>query len=198
MVSTTEKMHHSKRLLSQLKNFLYDFVFGIYTQAVVAEDETVWPQGKSFINNFRSTTFGENSVSHVQVIGKKMSDRHRKEIDRVVAAVETWDFDAILTSMVRVVIPRVEMAMRSITGFGSSGRGPCSVVQNSDRRDFLGNMEDTPLMTACYRADLNINDRIDETRNIENTEDGNSPALKFAVAGTRTLIILAEFGFFWK
>ena len=72
--------------------------------------------------------------------------------------------------MVSVVIPRLGMAMRSISE--SSGRGPSSVVQNSDLRDFLG------IMTASIRADLNISDRNDASRNIENTEDGNSPALK--------------------
>ena len=70
MVSTREKMHHSKRLLSQLKEFLYDHVIGNDTQAVVAEDETVGTQGKGFVDNFRSTTFDESSVSHVQVIEK--------------------------------------------------------------------------------------------------------------------------------
>ena len=45
--------------------------------------------------------------------------------------------DAILTAMGNVVIPRVEVAVRSITG--SSGQGPSGVVQNADRTDFTGN-----------------------------------------------------------
>ena len=45
--------------------------------------------------------------------------------------------DAILTAMDKVVIPRAEMTVRSITG--SSGHGPNSVVQNPARRDFTGN-----------------------------------------------------------
>ena len=65
--------------------------------------------------------------------------------------------DTILTAMDNVVIARVEMAMRSITG--SSRHGPNSVVQNSDRGDFTGNTENTPLMSASSRLDLNIDQK---------------------------------------
>ena len=69
------------------------------------------------------------------------------------------------------------MAVRSING--SSGNWPNSAVQNPDRRNFLGNTEDTPLMSASSRLDLNIDqDRIDETRDFENFEDGYIPALR--------------------
>ena len=61
----------------------------------------------------------------------------------------------------------------------SSGRGPNSVVQNLDQRDLSRNTEDTPLMTASSRTDLNINlIRNDETRNYEDFKDGDFPALK--------------------
>ena len=85
--------------------------------------------------------------------------------------------DAILTATDKVVIPRVEMSVKSI--IGSSGHRPNSVLQNPDRRDFTGNTENTPLISASSRLDLNIDqDGIDETRDIENFEDGDFPALK--------------------
>ena len=84
--------------------------------------------------------------------------------------------DAILTAVDIVVIPRVEMAVRSITG--SSGHGPTSTVQNPGRRNFIENTENTPLKLASSWLDLNIDqDSIDETRDIENVEDGDFPAL---------------------
>ena len=74
-----------------------------------------------------------------------------------------------------VVIPRVEMAVRSITG--SSGSGPNSIVQNPDRRYFKGNTENTPLRSASSRLDLNFDqDLLDETRVIDNSEGGDFPA----------------------
>ena len=71
-----------------------------------------------------------------------------------------------------VVIARVEVTVRSITG--SSGRGLNSVVQNQDPKGFSASMEDTLLMMASSRTDLNINrNRNDEARFSENFEDGD-------------------------
>ena len=79
--------------------------------------------------------------------------------------------------MDKVVFPRVEMDVRSITG--SLGHGTDSVVPNPDWRDFTGNTENTRLMSASSRLDLYMDQvRIDETRDIENFEDGDFPALK--------------------
>ena len=75
-------------------------------------------------------------------------------VDRVVAVVENWIHDAILTAMDNVVIPRVEMALRSIAA--SSGRWPNSVFQKLDQTDFSGNKGKTPLRTAFSQTDLNI------------------------------------------
>ena len=76
-----------------------------------------------------------------------------------------------------VVMPRVELTVRSNTG--STGHGPSRVVRKPDRRSFSGNFEAAPLMRASSRTDLNINNnKNDETRNSENIEDGDFPALK--------------------
>ena len=91
--------------------------------------------------------------------------------------VENRMHDAILTTMDKVVIPRVEMAVRSITG--SSGHGLNGIVQNPDWGEFTGSTENTPLMSASSRLDVNIHqNRIDETRDIEYFEDGDFPALR--------------------
>ena len=85
--------------------------------------------------------------------------------------------DAILTAMNYVVIPRVEMAVRSMTS--SSGNGPNSIVQNHDRMDFTSNAEKTPPRSASSRSDLKIEqDEIDDTRDFDNSEDNDSPATK--------------------
>ena len=79
--------------------------------------------------------------------------------------------------MDNAVIRRVEMAVRSVTG--SSGRGSNSEVHNRYQRDFSGNMENTPLMTASSRVDLNIDqDRNDETGNVEYLQEDDFPALR--------------------
>ena len=65
---------------------------------------------------------------------------------------------------------------RSITE--SSGRGPNSVVQNADQRDFTGITENTPLTSASSRVDLNLEEGDAETRNVGNFEDGDFPVLR--------------------
>ena len=68
-------------------------------------------------------------------------------------SVENRVYDAILTYMENVVIPRVDMTVRPITG--SSKYGPSSLVQNPQQRDFSGIMENTPLTSTSSRVDLN-------------------------------------------
>ena len=85
--------------------------------------------------------------------------------------------NAILTTIHKMIIPKFEMAVRSITGL--SRHGPNREVLYPDRRDFLGNAGNTPLMSASSRLDLNTNqDRNDETRNEEDFKDGDFLVLR--------------------
>ena len=85
--------------------------------------------------------------------------------------------DAILTAIDKLVLPRVELAVKSITG--STEHGTKSEVQNRDRRDFLGNNRNTSLMSASSRLDLdNELNRNDEIRNNGDFEEGYFPAIK--------------------
>ena len=69
------------------------------------------------------------------------------------------------------------MAVRSI--IESSRWGPSSVVQNPDQKDFTFNTENTLPMSIFSQRDLNVDhDRNYETRNVENIEYGDLPALK--------------------
>ena len=79
--------------------------------------------------------------------------------------------------MDKVIIPRVEMAVRSITD--SSAHGHDSVIENPDRYGFAGNAKNTPRLSASSRLDSNIDqNRIDETRDIENFKNCDFLALK--------------------
>ena len=78
--------------------------------------------------------------------------------------VENGMHDTILTAMDNVVVPRVAMAVELITG--STGHETNSEVQNPDRKDFLGIIRNTPLLSASNRYNLDIEmNRNDETCN---------------------------------
>ena len=84
-----------------------------------------------------STTVCQN-----QVIQNKIDDQITRAVSRAVMTVENGMHDAILTAIDNVVIPRVAMAVKSITI--SARHGFSSKVQNPDRRDFVGNVRNTP------------------------------------------------------
>ena len=126
---------------------------------------------------------GPQSVKREQATIKSLkriyADEIKKAVDKAVMTVEIRVHELILTAMDNVIILRVEMAVWSATE--SSGRGPNSVALNLDRRDFSGNTENTPLMSASSLVDLSINqDRNDENFNVENFKDVNFPALRFS------------------
>ena len=117
-----------------------------------------------------------DSTSRNQVIGKSIDNKIGNAVDNAVMAVGNRTQDAFLRAMDKLVIPRIELAVRSITG--SSGHGTYSVVQNPDRREFTRNRKHSA-HAACSRLDLNIDqERIDKTRDIENFEDDDFPALR--------------------
>ena len=112
------------------------------------------------------------------VIGGLIDDNFRKAVDIAVMSVESCKLEAILTAVDRTIFPRVQMALRLITS--SSGHGQNSVVQYRDQKDFTGNTEITPLVSALSQFDLTMDqDKTHENRDNEKLEDGDFPALKY-------------------
>ena len=130
MVSTRKKKHQNRRQLSQLDGTSNGFIVGKSTNAVAIENEFLEHQTIDLVNSFAKSTVGEDSGSQDHVLERNFADEVRKEVDKVAMAVENWVDDPILPAMDDVEIPRVKLAVRSITG--SSGRRPSSVVQNPD------------------------------------------------------------------
>ena len=104
--------------------------------------------------------FEENIVSKV-----------RSEVDCVMTKVENRVQDEVLTVIEILVIPRVELAMKSANV--SSGRSVDGNVLELDQRDFLGYIEGlqmTPSSRINSRTGLN---RINETRGGVAAEGGD-------------------------
>ena len=93
---------------------------------------------------------------------------------------------AFLTAKDLVVTPKFEKTARSNSG--SSSRRTNSVVYKYDQRDNSDNAEDSPLMPASRRLDLNIDQETNiETHNIENFEYSIFPASRLSCDGNHTL-----------
>ena len=118
-----------------------------------------------------------NTLSQNQVIESNTDDRISNAVDNALIAVGSRMHGAILTAMNDVVIPRVGMAVRSVTD--SSGNRTNGIVQNLDRRDFTGNTENTSLRSASSLLNLILEqDEIHETRDMGNSEDIDIPETK--------------------
>ena len=175
IVSTRKKEGQNKIKFSRLDETVNDFVIGNGTTVKAMGNEGLESQPNGYHEDFERSVY---SASQNQVIGSNTDNRIRNPIDSAVIAVANHMHDAILTAMNNVLFPRVEMAVRSIEG--SSGNGPNSLFQNPDRRDFTGNTENAPLTSASSRLDSNFEqDEIDETRDIDNSEDGDFPVTRF-------------------
>ena len=176
MVSTRKKQQH-KRQLSQLIETLNIFVVGSNTNVCAIGKKILKTQTNGRSKNFERIIDVENSACQNQVIEDKIDGKSEKTFDNAVMTVKNCKHGAILTALDNVLIPRVEMAVRSITG--SSSQGPRSVVQKPARRYFTGNTENALLMSASSQLDKNDDQgRFDETRINGNLEDGNFPAFK--------------------
>ena len=135
VVSTRKKKIQQKRQHSQFDETLNDFVIGISANLYVSESESLKQQTKGQSNDFERV---DRSVRQNQAMENKIDDQITKAVSSAVMAVENRMHDATLTAIDNVVIPGVEMAVKSITG--SAGHGTGSEIQNPDRRDFLGNI----------------------------------------------------------
>ena len=138
IVCQRKKKNQQKKELSQLNQTLNDVSIGSGTSVSVMENEISQHQVKGQHIDFEKFI---DSASQNQVIESNIDDIIRRALDNAVSTVKNCMHDAILTAM---VIPKVETVIRSISG--SIGHGPNSEVRNSDRRNFLGNAGNTPLM----------------------------------------------------
>ena len=172
MVSKRRKKNQQKKQHSQLNETLNDFIIGNGTWVSAMQNKILGQQTNGPHNHFERLV---DSSSRNQAIDNKIDDKIRRAVDKAVLTVEKCMHEAILTALDKVVIPRTETAKRSISG--SIGHGSNSDVQNPDRKTFLGNAGNTPLMSASSPLDLNTNqDRNDDTCT-EDFEDGDFPAL---------------------
>ena len=158
-----------------MNEILNDFIIGNGTDVSTIGKETLEQQ----TNAHQRTGFERfvDIASQNQVPENNIDDKIGRAVDNAILTVENLMHDAIWTAMDKVVIQRVEMVVKSITS--SSGHGTNSEVQNPDRRGFLGNAGNTPLMSASSRLDLYTNqDKNDETRNEKKFEHCDFPALR--------------------
>ena len=123
------------------------------------------------LNNINNPTQVGGSQVDVDILQKNMANKVRSEVDSVMTMVESRVHDAVLTVREKLVIRKVEQAMKWVNA--SSGQDTVSVVLELDQRDFSTNIEGLQ-MTALSRINSNTDlNRINETRGSITVEVGD-------------------------
>ena len=138
MVSTRKKRQSNKRLLSQLDDFEQDVFIGNAAskrQENVAVNEGTNDQEFTVGTSYDSTTVYGNAMS-VKTLERCFNERIDREMNNIVDTVEDRIQNAILTAIDNIIVPKIELAIRSVNA--SSGRDVTSVSAHSERREYTG------------------------------------------------------------
>ena len=162
MVSTPEKKKHNKRLFSQLDESDVDFMVKQNNHEAQAGSKTNVVDRGTSSNKKRGSIQVKNPHMDMHTLEENIVSKVRSQVDNVMTTVKTTVQDAVLTAIENIVIPRVDLVMKSANA--SSARSDDGNVLEPDQKDFLGSIE-VLQMTASgrihSRTDLN---GIDETR----------------------------------
>ena len=189
MVSTRKKKQQIKKLFSQLSEVYTGFVIGQSNHRVQTESrDNMTYRGTSWDNQNNPTQMNYAQVD-MPSFEETLVSKVRSEVDGVMithkAGLDSVVQDTVLTAIEKLVIPRVELAMKSANA--SSGRTVDSNVLEPDQRDFLGNIEGLQMTASSRiisRTDLN---KIDETRGEITAEGGDLWSTKRTLTGKHTL-----------
>ena len=130
MVFTRKEKNQPKKQLSQLNETLNESIIGSSTNVNAVEQQTLEQRTNDPNNDFERFN---NSSRQDQVTKNNIDHKIRREIHDAVLTVKNHPYDVISTAMDKMVIPRVQTAVRLITGL--TGHGSISDVQNPDRTD---------------------------------------------------------------
>ena len=164
MVSTRRKRQSNRRLLSQLDDFDRNMIIG--NAASERQENNVVSEGTND-RDFTVGTSSDNRATNESTVDMKtlercFNERIDREMSNIVDTVEDRIQNAILTAVDNIIMPKIELAVRSVNA--SSGRDVTSVAANSERGERAGinaSSENASGTDKTLRASI----LYDETRN---------------------------------
>ena len=162
MDSTQKYKQQTKKLFSQLDESNANFMIGRSNHEIQAESRTNMADRGIPSNNMKGPVQVKSPQLDMYTLEENIVSKVRSEVNSVMMTVETRVQDAVQTATEILVIPRVELALKSTNA--SSWRRGDGIALELDQRDYSDKVEILQ-MTASNRlnshTDLN---RIDETR----------------------------------
>ena len=162
MVSTRRRRQQNRRHLSQLGEFDGHFTLVQNNHNILVESKASLTGKNVAFNNTNHSVLANGSQVDIRTFERSITNKVLNEVDNVVATVETRVHDAILSAMEGLVLPRVELAMKSVNE--SSGLDSESVVLDPDLRNFSGNIESLQMAASSRMHSITDLNKIDETR----------------------------------
>ena len=171
MVAARKKRQQNKRLLSQLSESDTDFMIGRNNHETHTESGTNTVEKNMTSNNANDPTQANSSQVDVHTLEKNIVGKVRSEVGNVMAMVQTRVQDAILTAMKSVMIPRVELAIKSVNA--SFRQNTASVVPESDQSDFSRNIEGLQVAASNRKNSNTDSNKIVENRGNNTVKGGD-------------------------
>ena len=134
MFSTRKKKQQNKRLLIQLMETGADFMIGQSNHEIQTESKTNVADRHTSLNDTNDPTQVNSPQVDMRTLEKNIVTKIRSNVDSVMTTVETRAQNAELTVIENLILPRVELAMKSVNA--SSGHRVGGAVLDPDRRDF--------------------------------------------------------------
>ena len=138
MVSTRKQRQSNRTLLNQLDDFDRDMIIG--KAASERQENNVVSEGTSD-RDFTTGTSNNNiaineSTTNMKTLERCFNERIDREMNNIVDTVEDRIQNAILTAVDNIIMPKIELAVRSVNT--SSGRDVTSAGANSERGEHVG------------------------------------------------------------
>ena len=125
-------------LLNQLRESDNEFEIGHSNHSFRTEGRDNMTSGGKNLDNTNDATQGNYPYANVHTLEENIVSKVRSEVHSVMSAVDTKIQDAVMTAVENLVIPRVEMAIKSANA--SSGRSLDGNVLEPDQREPLQNV----------------------------------------------------------
>ena len=139
MIFASEKRQQNNRLLSQLSESDTEYMIGQNSSENRSGDRANTVNEATTLFNTDYSIQGKGSQVNIHTLEDIVFNKIRCESNNVIASVEKRVQGSALTEIENLVIPRVELAVRSVNV--STGCGMDNAVLDPDQRDSSGTVE---------------------------------------------------------
>ena len=147
MVSTRKKKEQNKKLLGHLSESDADFLIAQSNHEAQTGSRANSVDTNTTLNTTKDPNQGFSSQVDMHTLEENIVSTVRSELDSVMTTVETRVQEAVMTAIEKLVIPGVELAMKSVNALSGHGHG--SAMLELDQRYF-------PEISKAYKRPLQV------------------------------------------